>query len=68
MDPLMKKHLRNRPFAEATVRTAETLGEEPLSADAVHATSTAMIAYAILDHADAVRELTAALERGDGDA
>ncbi|NIB22882.1 hypothetical protein HBA56_04315 [Pseudoteredinibacter isoporae] len=68
MDPKMKKYLRDRPFAKATADVAEQIGTRPMLPEQAQVGATAMIAWAILDHADAVRELTATLERQDGDA
>jgi hypothetical protein len=68
MDPKLKKHVKDRPFALSAARIAEDVSRTPLRPEQAQVASTAMIAWAILDHADAVRELTAALEREDGDA
>lgn len=68
MNPKMKKYLLGRPFAKAATDVAEQIGKRPMLPEQAQVSTTAMIAWAILDHADAVRELTATLERQDGDA
>ncbi|HJF51227.1 MAG TPA: hypothetical protein K8W24_15805 [Brachybacterium paraconglomeratum] len=68
MDPQMKKYLSNRPFAHQALNIADEVDRRPMASEQAQVAATAMIAYAILDHADAVRELTATLERQDGDA
>ncbi|TDP76332.1 hypothetical protein DEU31_3039 [Brachybacterium sp. AG952] len=68
MDPELKKHVKDRPFALSAARIAEDVSKMPIRSEQAQVATTAMIAWAILDHADAVRELTATLERQDGDA
>lgn len=67
MHPTMKKHLQDRPFATQVAALAEGIDQATIiTPEQAQVSTTAMIAYGILDLSDAVRELTAALEqKGD---
>lgn len=69
MNPTMKKYLKDRPFATQVAVLGEGIDQAAIiTPEQARVSTSAMIAYAILDHSDAVRELTAAIERKDESA